>query len=116
MSDETSIEPQSITEPGATPAEEPAAEHAAEAIESTEPPATEALVVTESQAETDEPATPEPAPPASAPQAVAPALASQPETVVGNQEEGLEGQSSFGDVLRDYERTHTHRAAQNRLE
>jgi len=94
MSDET------ITE--SKPAAEPATEAAHEAA--TEPE--QAPVVAAEPA----PAAQDPLTPAEDPAAAKPAPAIEEPVAEESPEE------SFGDLLRDFERTHTHRAAQNRLE
>jgi small subunit ribosomal protein S1 len=146
MSDETTIEPVIATEsqPAAEPASEPALEGATEpapaaaATEEPAPAAEEQLPTAEEPVAAEEPADADAAPAIEEPVAVpiadpiedaspvqiaAPAESATPAALpvpsATPQNEAPDDQSpeeSFGDLLRDYERTHTHRAAQNRLE
>jgi small subunit ribosomal protein S1 len=133
MSDETTTEPVIATEsqPASEPASEPAHEAATE-------PAPVAVATEEPAPAAEEPAAADAASamvePVAAPIAVpievgtpvqiaAPADSATPAALpvpsATPQNEAPDDQSpeeSFGDLLRDYERTHTHRAAQNRLE
>ena len=138
MSDETPFEPLNSAEPDAESGLEPATEPETAAV-ATEGPAPAAR---ESIAADPAPAVEEPAAVEIVAPPEGPAPATESAASVEGESEGLsqsarglpaaepalpvEGESdraddqaaqeSFADVLRDYERTHTHRAAQNRLE
>jgi small subunit ribosomal protein S1 len=109
MSDETTTESITAEEPVAEPAQEPATEVAPLTESTQEPVPAEQAIAEEPAAASEEPAT----------TAAVPAPATLPEPTTAAASENLDEQApqeSFGDLLRDYERTHTHRAAQNRLE
>jgi len=104
MSDETISESKPAAEPVAEAAHEAATEPIQEAVTAEE----RAHEAQEPLPLADEPATKVDAPAIAAPAIAAPTI----EEPVAE----LAPEESFGDLLRDFERTHTHRAAQNRLE
>jgi small subunit ribosomal protein S1 len=109
MSDETTTESLPAAEPASEQAHESATEPAPATESSQEPVPAEIATAEEPAAAPEEPAqaAEQPAPPA------------LPAPAAEGRSESLDDQfpeESFGDLLRDYERTHTHRAAQNRLE
>lgn len=115
MSDETSTEPVTNAEPVVEPAQEPPTEPAIAATTSDEPlPAAEEPADADAAPAIQEPDAPQNAVPA-VEEPVAPA-APQIESPKAESPDDQSPQESFGDLLRDFERTHTHRAAQNRLE
>ncbi|MGP8253503.1 MAG: 30S ribosomal protein S1 [Terracidiphilus sp.] len=127
MSDETIIEPQPATESIGEPAQEPVTEPGPAAMATKEPaaaaeepaPADQAFAAEVPSAADASPAIEEPVADQVAAPAESDAQAAEPAPSIEARSEGPDDQSpqeSFGDLLRDYERTHTHRAAQNRLE
>jgi small subunit ribosomal protein S1 len=110
---ETNEESAPAAESGPTTAETPVDE--ATAVESATAPA----MPDDQPPEVETATAPEPAPATeSAPAPVEPPAPAKPPAPVEPPppEVPAEPQESFGDLLRDYERTHTHRAASNRLE
>ncbi|MFZ0303363.1 MAG: 30S ribosomal protein S1 [Terracidiphilus sp.] len=127
MSDETTIESQPAAEPANEAAHESATEPAPEPSDvEAPPPAAEERAGIDAVAAIEEPVAAQAqvqATAAAPAEVTGPAQnetgAAQPAPLMEGRSEGQDDQSpqeSFADVLRDYERTHTHRAAQNRLE
>jgi small subunit ribosomal protein S1 len=120
MSDESISEFQPAAEPVAE-AEQKATSEPLPELEATEAPlpAAEEPAAPEQGVATEEPAGADAPPANEEPAAALVAAPVEAAAQAESQSESLDDQSpdeSFGDLLRDFERTHTHRAAQNRLE
>ncbi|MGD0910375.1 MAG: 30S ribosomal protein S1, partial [Terracidiphilus sp.] len=120
MSDESISEFQPAAEPVAE-AEQKATSEPLPELEAAEAPlpAAEEPAAPEQGVATEEPAGADAPPANEEPAAALVAAPVEAAAQAESQSESLDDQSpdeSFGDLLRDFERTHTHRAAQNRLE